>query len=321
MRAVWITWEKQRRNKSMAAAVGASLHELEYKGNALARYWVLGRKTVRIVRQAQPDVIFFQNPSLVLAALVTLLKVLSITRARTVGDFHNAGVYPPVAQFLVPWMVRNSDLTIVSNRNLESAITAFGGKAIAIPDPIPHMDEAHIRNPSAGSSRFDVFFICSWAPDEPIANVLHAAQILENDHADIVIAITGRPKLERAGWEGPVPRNVNLTGFLSDHEFEQRLASSSAVLDLTTRPDCMVCGAYEAVSAQVPMIVSDNGPTRAYFHKGALYTDNSAQSIAQLILEMKDRHPQLSAEIIELKRELLETEKAALQSLKQLTVT
>ena len=34
MRAVWITWERQRRNRSMAASVGAVLHELEYKGNS-----------------------------------------------------------------------------------------------------------------------------------------------------------------------------------------------------------------------------------------------------------------------------------------------
>src|SRR4051794_2850741 len=115
MSAIWITWERQRRNRSMAACVGATLHELEYKGNALARYWALGCKTIGIIRRSRADVVYYQNPSLVLATLVATLKFLRITRARIVGDFHNAGVFPPAARFLVPWIVRNSDLIIVSN--------------------------------------------------------------------------------------------------------------------------------------------------------------------------------------------------------------
>src|SRR5581483_8612219 len=121
-RAIWITWERQRRNRSMAARVGATLHELEYRGGAIARYCVLISRTVRLVRSQQPDVVFFQNPSLVLAALIAALKTLRVIRGKTVGDFHNAGVHPPIASFLVPWIVRHCDLVLVSNSNLAPAI-------------------------------------------------------------------------------------------------------------------------------------------------------------------------------------------------------
>jgi hypothetical protein len=139
-RSIWITWEKQRRNRSMAASVGATLHELEYRGNALARYCVLIFRTIRLVRGAKPDLIFFQNPSLVLAALMAGLKTLGVIRCKTIGDFHNAGVHPPTATFLVPWIVRHCDLVLVSNSNLAPAIEAAGGRCLAMPDPLPSME-------------------------------------------------------------------------------------------------------------------------------------------------------------------------------------
>lgn len=320
MSSIWITWEYQRRNRSMAARLGATLHELDYRGHFLARYWVLGWRTVGIVRRSRPDVVYYQNPSLVLAALVTTLKFFGLTHAKIVGDFHNAGVFPPVLRFLVPWIVRNSDLIVVSNKNLQPAIEGFGGRSVAIPDPIPEI-HAHTRVESGSGEQFAVFFICSWASDEPIDNVLRAAQMIEATDRSITVAITGRPKLERIGWHAPVPGNVELTGYLADADFEARLAAASAVLDLTTRADCMVCGAYEAVSVGVPMIVSNNEPTRRYFHKGALYTDNSAEDIAKLILELRADYARFKHEIVELKQELLLADRAALQLLDELTAS
>ena len=148
--------------------------------------------------------------------------------------------------------------------------------------------------------------------------MLRAAQIVGAIDRTIKVSVTGRPRLERAGWTGNVPDNVSLTGFLDEPEFERRLAASSAVLDLTTRADCMVCGAYEAVAVQVPVILSDNEPTRRYFHQGAVFTDNSAESIANCILTAKADLQRLSREISALKSELTEHDAAALQTLRAL---
>jgi glycosyltransferase involved in cell wall biosynthesis len=309
MKAIWFTWEVQRRNRSLARALGATLHEMIYKGNGLARYLALSWRTFRVIRREQPRVIYYQNPSLILSALLATFRFLRITRAKLVGDFHNAGVHPPVMGFLVPWIVRHSDLVIVSNTNLEPAIHALGGRTLALPDPIPEL-HAHAAADRPRIAGFDVFFVCSWAPDEPIVEVLQAARLLRETLPDAVVSITGRPRLEKIGWSEPVPENVRLAGFLSEAEFEQRLVSADLVLDLTTRADCMVCGAYEATSAEVPMVLSDNPPTRSYFRKGALFTDNSAASIAREILAAHARHAELRREVGALKRELLVEEKA-----------
>jgi hypothetical protein len=314
MSSIWLTWEVQRRNRSLANAVGATLHEMLYSGNAIARYCVLTLRTLRVIRRAKPRVIYYQNPSLILSALLATLKFLRLTRAKLVGDFHNAGVHPPVARFLVPWIVRHSDLVIVSNKNLEPDIRALGGRCMSVPDPIPHLHGGTEATTSA-PGLFDVFFICSWAPDEPIVEVLRAAQIIAKVHPDMVMSITGRPKLEKIGWSEPVPANVRLTGFLAESEFERRLLAASVVLDLTTRADCMVCGAYEAVSAQVPMVLSNNEPTRSYFRKGALFTDNTAASIAEELLGARAHHARLRGEVVELKAELEAEEQTNLRRL------
>jgi glycosyltransferase involved in cell wall biosynthesis len=317
-KAIWFTWEKQRRNRSMANAVGARLEELDFKGGTLARYWALGRKTFGIVRREKPPVIYFQNPSIVLAALIVTMKVLRFTRATIVGDYHNGGVYPPVARFLVPWLVRNADLTIVSNGNLAAVVESMGGRALPMPDPIPALEPALER--THGTS-FDVLFVCSWADDEPIADVLRAAQSLLDSEPALTVSITGRPKLEKIGWRDPVPANVKLTGFLSEHDFDHKLTHADAILDLTTRADCMVCGAYEAAAAEVPMILSDNPPTREYFSKGALFTDNSAASIAALIREMRAQHARYRREVVEIKQHILQREQDGFARLAALVKT
>ncbi|HWP89498.1 MAG TPA: glycosyltransferase, partial [Burkholderiales bacterium] len=135
---------------------------------------------------------------------------------------------------------------------------------------------------------------------------------------NLTVAITGRPKLEKIGWRDQVPANVKLTGFLSEHDFDHRLTHADVILDLTTRADCMVCGAYEAAAAQVPMILSDNPPTREYFSKGALFTDNSASSIAALIREMRAHHARLQREVVEIKQHILQRERDAFARLQVL---
>lgn len=298
----------------MAQSVGAALCELEHNGNSLIRYLLLSLQTIRLVSKHRPEIIYFQNPSIILAALLSTLKFLRIIRAKIVGDFHNAGVHPPKKlRFLVPWIVKNSDLIIVSNKYLEPTIRAFGGRPISIPDPLIELRQS--RAPAQKGS-FDVFFICSWASDEPISEVFQAAKLLVTVDPDVVISVTGKPKIEKAGWTQQIPENIKLTGFLSEAEFEKRLANCNLVIDLTTRDNCMVCGAYEATSAEVPMILSNNAPTKLHFRKGALYTDNSAENIAQLIQEAKNRHPQLMREIKELKLELLLKQKTTFQQLK-----
>ena len=58
------------------------------------------------------------------------------------------------------------------------------------------------------------------------------------------------------------------------------LFSVDVIVDLTTRQDCLVCGAYEAVAAGTPLIVSNSEALRRQFSRGTLFTDNTSEDLA-----------------------------------------
>lgn len=309
MTALWITWEKQRRNHSMSLQTQARLYELSYPSkHRLLRYINLGLATLKIIAREKPSVVFYQNPSIALAALVTAYKKITAQQFSLVGDFHNAGVFPPVGQRLARWIAKNSDLVIVTNSSLQSVVEGWGAKSISIPDPIPDLPLHHQQAGESECKTYSVLFICSWAEDEPIAEVISAARkILEaNPDTPIGVRITGRPQLQRFVPDGKIPSNVELTGYLSDEDFEHELNRADAILDLTTRDNCMVCGAYEGVAVEKPMILSGNEATKNYFNKGVLFTDNTDDDLALKLTALLKNHAQLSQDIKTLKSELLQ---------------
>ena len=73
---------------------------------------------------------------------------------------------------------------------------------------------------------------------------------------------------------------------------------------LTTREDCLNCGAYEAVSALKPGLLSDKKALRQYFDKGFVYTDNSIDDIKSKITLLASDVESLSQQIQTLKDEI-----------------
>ena len=56
-----------------------------------------------------------------------------------------------------------------------------------------------------------------------------------------------------------------------------------ATIDLTTRENCLVCGAYQSIAAGKPMVLSKTRALQTFFPAGAVYTDNSAADIRRCI--------------------------------------
>lgn len=315
--AVWITWETQRRNGSMARAVGAEFFELTSKKSRLRRYLELSLKTLKILKRSKPAVVYYQNPSIVLGLLITVARPFFFRNAKIVGDYHNAGVSPPKnLQAVSRWIAKQSDVVIVTNEALASTIRQWAAQPIVFPDPLPHFDESSTRTPSpAALDEFIFLFICSWAEDEPIANVVNAAIAIKDRMPRAKVHITGRPKWEKYLGQTPQPDNVNLTGFLSEEDFHSALRSADVIIDLTTRDNCMVCGAYEGVAAEKPLILSNNPATCEYFSQGTVFTNNSTESISECLMSSKANYETMRREIKELRYEIEEREKLHLQSL------
>lgn len=283
---VWITWEIQRRNRSLSRALGASLSELVFRGGRLLRYPVLICRTASVISRSRPSILFVQNPSMVLALFAVCTRRLF--GSPVVVDAHNAGVFPfegrrPWAQRITRHILRKADLTIVTNASLAAHVEAAGGRPFALPDPLPDIPE--VRKPAPLKGRRNVLFICTWAADEPYLEVLKAAALLP---PDVFVYITGNPKGREKGFTHLLGPNVVLTGFLPEEDYLGLFQAADAVVDLTTREDCLVCGAYEAVSMEKPMVLSGTRALRGYFSGGAVFTDNSAEDLAARIMEAVD---------------------------------
>ncbi|MFO0754190.1 MAG: glycosyltransferase family 4 protein [Thermodesulfovibrionales bacterium] len=303
MRKVWITWETQRRNDSMSRHLNARLYRFDIRRSRLLRYVISLGKTVRVLLRERPGLLFVQNPSLVLALFgVSYGRLFGIP---VIVDAHNAGVFPfggqkRWANRMTRWLFSGAAFTIVSNERLAEYVRQKGGRPVALPDPLPELGGCGEKRGLRG--RVNVLFICSWAADEPYREVIRAAELLEKD---VVIHITGSSRGREGRAGGSLPPNVVLTGYLSEEDFVGMLQSCDVVLDLTTREDCLVCGAYEATAAEKPLIVSDTKALRDFFCKGTLYADNTPEDLAEKIREAAQDRERLAGEIRELKRERL----------------
>ncbi len=295
----WITWELQRRNRTLSAALGARLFEVDVRSNRVWRYLRCIYRTLEILATLQPRLVFVQNPSIVLSFLA--MAWCRLTGIPIVMDAHNAGVYPfeglrPWANHIARFLFRAADLTLVSNEALASYVERSGGQAFVLPDPLPDFSSPLVSSPELSSRR--VLFICTWATDEPYVEVIRSARQIDRN---VAIYITGNSRGREAAAGLPMPDNIVLTGYLGDSEYEELLRTCDLVIDLTTRKDCLVCGAYEAVAAERPLIVSDTQALRGYFNRGTLYTNNQAADIADKIKQALEHKPDLIREMQELK--------------------
>lgn len=302
---LWIAWERHRRTVEMCCYFDIQLVTLVSNKTRLARHPVFIVKTIREIFRRKPRVLIVQNPSIVLTLLACILK--KILKYRLVVDSHNAGVVPddPTLQklkFLYRYLHRNADVTIVTNERLADIVSGHEGSPFVMPDKLPDMAPPFSPRKTS-SGKFNVVCICTFGGDEPYEQLVQAAGRCGDDFA---FHITGNyrkisPTLYQ---EGCKPANVTFTGFLPELHYAELLHSAHLIIDLTNREDCLVCGAYEAVAVEVPVLLSDTRALRRYFHKGTVFSDNSAEDLARKIAYAMENIDSLKRDVVCLKFEL-----------------
>jgi glycosyltransferase involved in cell wall biosynthesis len=294
-KAVWITWENQRRNKSLSKALDVELFQFDVNVHRLLRYPLVITKTLWTFFRHRPHILYAQNPSIILATMAVIHGM--ITRKKVVIDAHNAGLFPlggrvAWANKLTYFLFRHSYLTIVTNAPLKQHVESHGGRAAVLPDPFPEIDRTINKKKLKG--RVNFLLICTWAHDEPYHEAIEAFSRL---NPDLMLYVTGNSKGKEKTRKQPIPPNVVLTGFLPNSEFDQLLISCDCVIDLTTREDCLVCGAYESVAAGKPLILSDTQALRNYFSGAALYTNNDVASITECVRDASERLEEITQQV------------------------
>jgi len=298
--AIWLTWENQMRNKSMASAFGIPLHVIDYKGKRLIRYIVCMKRTLMILLYERPKVVFAQNPSIVLNYFLLLLR--PIFRYSFISDAHFGGIeaYNGSRLFQMALDLNNrcADAVIVTNNDHALHVKRLGGKAFVCEDPLP--DISRYAKPSHEEEKI-VFFVCSYDIDEPYTVAFDAAKNLMSDGFGFYVSGNYR-KADIHPEDYP---HIHFIGYVSESEFYAYLYKSQVVLDLTTKENCLVCGAYEAMAAERPLVTSNSEVLKRYFHKGTVFTEHNVQSIARSIRYAYDHRQELRDYINEWKSQAI----------------
>ncbi len=305
---VWIAWERQRRSTTLASELGAELKVFEFEPNGLKRYFVLGWRTLPILWKWRGKVVFVQNPSVVLSALASLLRPL--LRYALVVDRHSNFLFdrqPPYSiiergfLLLSAFTLRFSDITIITNSTIRDIVTEHGGRPFILPVLMPKLlpeDQVPAPKPYVPGSRpLEVLFVCSWASDEPIAEVAAAASKLGAER--VTIHVSGRPRPEFKALIDQAPSNFRVRGFLSDEDYLHLMAEVDCVMAITTAPATIVCGGAEGVALNKPLILGNTKELKEHFPQGVVFAENSADGVAAAIEKTIQTLPELRAEMNE----------------------
>jgi glycosyltransferase involved in cell wall biosynthesis len=288
--ALALTWFEHRRTRELCAGLDIELLVLTTKLRGPLRYLVLGGRTLALLARRRPAVLLAQNPSLILAALATAVR--DVLGYRLIVDAHNEAVTPfinrqPWVARLSHWVIRRADVTIVTNRQLAERVLRQDGRPFTLPDRIPMPPPVPVRTLDGA---FNVVLIATFAPDEPVAEVLEAVR-----GADVVLYVTGNHRKLDPTVAARVPPNVRFTGFLGELDYWSLLRSADAIVDLTLMDDCLVCGSYEALALGKPMLLSNNSASVELFGDCAVFTNNTAADIRRALGRLRLEHVRLQA--------------------------
>jgi glycosyltransferase involved in cell wall biosynthesis len=303
-KALFVAWappSHTRRSELMARKLDIPLrrvHVLKMKRHlAPLRYVVQAFLALAILFRERPRVVFVQNPP-VFAPLFAWVYCAP-TRAVLIIDSHTDALQSRLWRWSLPlhrFLSRRALTTIVTNEHLGQIVARWGARSQMIID-VP--SELPVGKPYPVEYPFNVAMVSSFAPDEPLDQVLEVARSLP----EVGFYVTGDPSRSRRPLPTELPDNLHVTGFLPDHEYYGLLRSAQAVMALTTEDYTMQRGACEAVWLGQPIITSDWPLLRRAFHKGTIHVDNTVEGIRAGVSQMRARHQQLANEIVLLQEE------------------
>ncbi|HEX2980947.1 MAG TPA: hypothetical protein VHO48_11835 [Anaerolineaceae bacterium] len=302
-RAVFIVWSAPTHGSSRSRLLAKALQieDLHYlystaKGgpfSAPLRYLLQGAQTLRLLFQKRPVTVFVQSPPSYAVFFVAIYCAL--TRARYIIDAHSDALQRGIwtrPRWLWKRINRGAIVTLVTDDYFRAQLERSGAKAMVLRDPVASAPLV----PSTRESGFQVTVVNTFSRDEPLHEVLHAAAGLPEVH----FYVTGKRSRADPRLLDEAPKNVIFTDFLSSEAYNQLLASSHAVMSLTTRDHTLQCGACEALSLKVPIITSDWPLLRDYFSLGTVHVDNSAEGILAGIQSLRNAYERYTTEIGEL---------------------
>lgn len=253
--------------------------------------------TTRLLVTKRPRAVFVQSPPSF--AGWTAAAYAAATGAAVVVDAHSDAFERAIwtrPAWLNRRMAASVAAVLVTDEHWAEIVRDWGGRPILVPNvPAPLVPGTP---PALDAARPNVVVVNTWAPDEPLLEVLAAADAMP----DVAFHVTGRSD-RVAGLGRPIPDHVRFTGFLDESTYLGLVAAGDAVVCLTSRDHTMQNGAAEALTLGTPVVTSDWAILRSYFSRGTVHTDNTAPSIEAGLRRLLADRAKYRAEILDLRAE------------------
>lgn len=281
----FVVWKVfQRRVETLSNEFDLETHYYHYKWEEQSRlfktlsYVFKFSRTIFDLFKYRPSYIFIQLPPT--PVLYAAAIYCGLSRAKYISDCHNAMIYGaswnkwPLAKYLL----KNSTVMLVHNDDVAERAKDLAMSPLVLRDPLPTIANTllgeYVSKLGLHSGTY-IMAPCAFAADEPIEELFNAIRMMP----DLMFVMTWFTERLTAAQRNNVPVNIIFTGFIKSEYYNDLLIHAGAVLSLTDREGTQPSVASEAISAGVPLIISDLKTTRSLYEDAPIYVENRASSI------------------------------------------
>jgi glycosyltransferase involved in cell wall biosynthesis len=284
---------------------------------SLIKYIKLSINTMKVLQKEKPDVIICQLPPIFLAYSILVYKFLTFsTKPDIILDLHSASFFKPWTYFgfMNKYLYKKSKQLIITNKQLITVIDSkYKNKVLILEDAIFDIPKTKNKTNTTTVSQlsytsdydndrcFKVGIICSFAPDEPISEIIATAKQIP----DVKFFITGDHNRinNKILNNDSNTENLHYTGFLEYDDYIKLISSMDALIALTKRNKTLLSGCSEAIMLEKPLITSNFEVLQKSYNKGTVFVDNSVPQIVNAITKVRKNYWKLKKEIKYLKEE------------------
>ncbi|MBO0589175.1 hypothetical protein [Sporosarcina sp. E16_8] len=298
--SLFIVWTKyQSRAESLAIDFDEKLNgvEIVYRENPPAnkikkvfmylKYFYLDFKQIKAGSYKS---VFVQTPPSYALAAPLFVRRFFKKDLKVISDCHNALTREPwLSTMGNQKMLEKCDSILLHNEvvfekviNEKTFPTVDQKRILILEDKTPFTFKIERKAEFLDVKKPYVFFPASFNHDEPILEVIKAAELL----AEVHFVMTGNPKKLEKNFniaESDIPSNMTLSGWLTIEEYKYILQEADVLIGLTLFDDIQMSVSNEGLGAEKAMVLSNKKALKNIYLDGAFYTENEAKDISKTI--------------------------------------
>jgi glycosyltransferase involved in cell wall biosynthesis len=185
-------------------------------------------------------------------------------------------------------IMKQASLVLVHNEEFRDFLEPKyqGVNFYTLPDNLPDFNNSLTFEFDDNREKY-FLVILSFAYDDPLWEMFEAFKMyLNNSDLQINFYITGNYKKNIHIYNTYSKiSGINFLGYIEDTKYVELLKNAYGVISLSIREMVQQCAVVEAISANIPLICSNNSTNRRIFNQGAVLTENNSEDIYSAIIK------------------------------------